>query len=342
MAIRFERVSHESKLLNPLKNFELDTKIIEVRFDPLTGHTSRIVDRFGLAPRSKPDLSELVEKTRNCFFCAGKVENATPKILPEISQEERISIGQAFLFPNLTAFSKYSAVCIYSKDHFIEIHEFTPELIANNIKALVKYVQGVAAYDPSVRYCSINGNYLPPAGSSIMHPHLQCGIDPLPTNQEQELISASEGYFEENGTSFWTDLIQAEKDAGERFIADVGGASWLASFAPIGFYEVRAIVPGRTTIVDLLDKDIEDLGQGISNVLRYYSDNNINSFNLAIYSGPLNGDARHFRVNLRLIARSTFEPWYRSDAAYYERLHWEPVTDSKPETLCTELRQYFK
>lgn len=342
MAIRFEKLSVENKLLNPLKSFELDTKIVEVRIDPLTGHTSRIVDRFGGQPRTKPDISELVEKTRNCFFCAGKVENVTPKILPAISNDERISVGEALLFPNLTAYSAYNGVCIFSREHFIDLADLTPEMIANNLKAHRKYIELIAAYDPSAEYCSINGNYLPPAGSSMIHPHSQCSIDALPTNQELELIVASDDYFEENGRSFWEDLIQTEKDAGERFVADLGRVTWLTSFAPIGFNEVRAIVSERARIIDLLDEDIEFLGRGISNVLRYYSDRNINSFNLAIYSGPLHSNSDHFRVNLRLVARSSFEPWYRSDATYFERLHWEPVTDTKPESLCAELRQYFK
>lgn len=341
MAIRFQKWSIENVLLNPLKNFELDTRVVEVRADPLTGHTSRLIERFGAFPPSRPDVSELIEKSRNCFFCAGKVETVTPKILPAISEEERISVGEALLFPNLAAYSKYNAVGIFSKDHFIEIGDFTPELIANNLRAHCKYIRLVAAYDSSIKYCSINGNYLPPAGSSVVHPHLQSAVDPLPTNQEQELIHASQGYCGEHGRSFWEDLAQAEKENGERFIADIGDVTWLASFAPIGFSEVRAVVSGKMGIPDLLHSDIDALGKGISNVLRYYSDQNINSFNLAIYSGPLKGDARHFRVNLRIIARSSLEPWYRSDATFFERLHWEPVSDRRPEILASELRPYF-
>ena len=36
MAITFEKFQEECKFYNPMKNFELDTNIIEYRLDPLT------------------------------------------------------------------------------------------------------------------------------------------------------------------------------------------------------------------------------------------------------------------------------------------------------------------
>ena len=339
MSIRFEKDVIEAKILNPIKNFELDTKFTEVRRDPLTGRTSRIVDRFGLTP-PKHDISGLIEKTRNCFFCGENVERVTPRIRPEISAEERIKVGKAVLFPNLMAYSKYSGVSIFSKEHFIELGEFTVELIANNLKANRRYVQLVAAFDPSVQYCSINGNYLYPAGSSLPHPHLQSAIDPFPTNVQDEMLRRSEEYFQSHGRVFWQDLVEVEKKQGERYVGAIGSTAWMTSFAPIGFHEVRGIVFGQSSVAALSDADVEALGEGIARVLKFYEDQGLNSFNLAIYSGPISG-AEHFRVNLRLVSRSNLEPYYRSDATCFERLHWESMTDRKPEDICAELRRYF-
>ncbi|MCL5264578.1 MAG: hypothetical protein M1343_05200 [Chloroflexi bacterium] len=342
MGIRFEKEILENKVLNPMKDFQLDTRAIEVRIDPLTGHTSRVVDRFGKRAPSKSNIDAFLQLTRDCFFCAEKVEVVTPRIMPEISSEERIKVGEAILFPNMTAYSNYSAVCIYSTQHFIEIGSFKPELIANNLKAHRRYIKLVAAYDPTVSFCSIIGNYLPPSGGSVIHPHLQSSVDKIPTNQELEMISCSEGYCQENGSSFWDDLVEAERNEEERFIGSTGQVSWLASFAPIGFNEIRAVVADKSRITDLGDDDIESLAMGISAALKYYGANHVNSFNLAIYSGPLRGDAGHFRVNLRLISRSTLEPWYRSDATGFERLFWEPITDRRPEEFCADIRPYFR
>ncbi|MBI4322491.1 MAG: hypothetical protein HY675_28710 [Chloroflexi bacterium] len=339
MAISFDKDILEVQLLNPMKNFALDTKITEVRRDPLTGRTSRIVDRFG-PPPTPHDFSDLIDKTRNCFFCPDKVETLTPRIRPEISSEERIKVGQAILFPNLMAYGKYSGVSIFSGEHFVPLGDFTAELIYNNLKASQRYIQLVAAYDSSVRYCSINGNYLFPAGSSMPHPHLQSCIDPFPTNVQAEMLSCSQRYCEHYGSHFWHDLIQAEREREERYIGAIGNTVWLTSYAPIGFNEVRAVVVGQSSLSALKPEDIEDIGEGLVRVLRFYSDQGFNSFNLAIYSGPLSG-CEDYWVNLRLVSRSNLEPYYRSDATYFERLHWESMTDKKPEDVCLGLRPYF-
>ncbi len=340
MGITFRKDILESRLLNPLKNFELDTKITEIRYDPLTGRNCRITEPHVSPVTGKADLSELIEKSKNCFFCADKVEKVTPKLPPEMSSDERIKIGEAVLFPNLSAYGKYSSVCIYSREHFTELGGLTPELVGNNLKAHQRYVQLVADYDPSVEYCSINANYLPSAGSSLFHPHTQSTIDPMPTNMQRDLVACSQSYYEKNRSVFWLDLVQAEKDQNERYLGSIGNTAWLVSYAPIGFYEVQGVVLGHSSLAQMTSADIEGMGTGISKVLRYYSDKNFNSFNFVVYSGPLRG-SDSFRVCIRIINRSNFEPYYRSDATYFERLHLEGMMDTRPEETAAEMRPYF-
>ena len=52
---------------------------------------------------------------------------------------------------------------------------------------------------------------------------------------------------------------------------------------------------------------------------------------MAIYGAPR--ETRGYPLNLRLLARSTLEPLYRSDATWLERLHWEAAVDVAPEAL---------
>ncbi len=73
---------------------------------------------------------------------------------------------------------------------------------------------------------------------------------------------------------------------------------------------------------------------------RWYETCGYNSFNLALYSGPLSG-AAGFGVNLTMVTRSALTPNYRSDAMHLERLHWEAAVDRPPEALAAELRHYF-
>jgi len=62
---------------------------------------------------------------------------------------------------------------------------------------------------------------------------------------------------------------------------------------------------------------------------------------LAIYSAPLNAPAEHFPLRLRLITRSNYEAYYRSDATFFERLQWESLVTTTPEEVATALRAYF-
>ena len=63
----------------------------------------------------------------------------------------------------------------------------------------------------------------------------------------------------------------------------------MTAFAPLGFNEVRAVVSLRETFLELTDEDRAALALGISRVLSWYELSGYNSFNLALYSGPLSG-----------------------------------------------------
>jgi hypothetical protein len=106
---------------------------------------------------------------------------------------------------------------------------------------------------------------------------------------------------------------------------------WLASFAPLGPCELRAFVPGVASPASLDEDAIEELGAGISTAAGLYAGLGYESFNLAIYGAPPGTDG--YPLNLRMIARSSLAPFYRSDATWLERLHLEAAIDLAPEEL---------
>lgn len=340
MDIQFRRQVVQSHLLNPFKDFALETVPVEIRWDPLLAHTSRIIQR-SLRPTSRPDLAKVIDRTSNCQFCAANVETMTPRILPEISDEPRIRSGRAVLFPNIAAYSKYSGVSIFSTDHFVPLSEFSPELIADALRVNRRYAELVFAHDREARFCSISANCLPSAGGSMVHPHAQVSLDPVATTIPRLEAQAGLEYWQQQGSAYWRDLVATEKQRGERYVGRIGGSEWLAAFAPLGFDEVQAVVPGRSTLLELSDGDIRDLADGLSRVLRYYSDTMHNSYNMAIYSAPLDAPSEHFPLHLRLITRSNYEAYYRSDATFFERLHWESLVTTTPEEIAAALRGYF-
>jgi galactose-1-phosphate uridylyltransferase len=76
---------------------------------------------------------------------------------------------------------------------------------------------------------------------------------------------------------------------------------------------------------------VRELADGIAAALRLYDELGFSSFNMAINGAP--PATRGYPLNLRLVARSTLEPLYRSDATWLERLHWEAAVDVAPEAL---------
>jgi galactose-1-phosphate uridylyltransferase len=115
---------------------------------------------------------------------------------------------------------------------------------------------------------------------------------------------------------------------------------WLASFAPTGFNEVRAFVPGAVSPGDLTDERVEELGGGIATILNLYAELGFESFNMALYGAP--PSTAGYMLNLRLVCRSNLDSSYRSDVTYFERLHWQAMVDTSPEELATKARRLFK
>ena len=323
-----------SEILHPAQDFQPQRGQVEVRWDPLTGHSARLVSSAGqLLPPSDFDLAALAAETqRSCFFCAPRVEEVTPRLLPAIHAEGRIRRNQALLFPNILTYSQYSSVSIYSPNlHFIPLGKMTGRLVADNLAVQVEFIQAVMRFDENAIWASINANHMLPAGSSLFHPHVQSSVDPVPSTMQHMLADLPSDRFH--------DYLETEKRLGERYLGSTGGVEWLASFAPQGFNELRALVPGIASPAQLEPERIEELGEGIARMLNLYAELGYQSFNMALFGAP---PAQHgYVLNLRLVCRSNLKPLYRSDVTYFERLHWQAMVDRSPEELAERARVHL-
>lgn len=315
-------------------------KSLEVRFDPLLGTSSRIAEGVVLSKADEDALAPLQAPNSNCPFCPDRLSRVTPKVLEAIHLGGRLEQGESVLFPNLVPYSQYAAVAVVSQRHWLPLSGFTRQRLFDNLSVAVDYVRKVHAFDPRAENCAYNINYLYPSGGSLPHAHAQVYLDPHPTTLMRLQREASIAYWTAQGRPYWEDLVAAEEARGLRFVARVGRTRWITAFAPIGFNEVRAVVPDCETILDLTDDDLNALSAGISRVLRWYELTEYNSFNLALYSGPLN-NSRGCRVHLSMITRTAMLPYYRSDAMHMERLHWEAAVDRAPEYIAGDLRAHF-
>ncbi|MEJ2666521.1 MAG: hypothetical protein P8Z81_05390 [Deinococcales bacterium] len=337
MPIDFHGETIEARVPSP-DGSEVTVRTVEVRRDPLLGTSSRIAEGVKLQRADPEALARLQAPDPRCPFCGDGLEARTPRIDPAISAEPRIRQGEAVLFPNLVPYSQYAAVAIFTRRHWLAVDAFSEALIADNLGASLRYVRAVHEADPDARHCAWNVNYLFPSGGSLPHPHAQVFVDPFATTMMRLQSEAGERYFHEHGSSFWDDLAETERRAGTRFLWDVGSTAWMTAFAPIGFNDVRAVVRGKATLLELDEADVADLATGMARVLRGYAALGFNSFNASLASGPLDGSAS-FRVNLTMVTRTAMLPYYRSDAMYLERLHWEAAVGRTPETCAADLRR---
>ena len=345
MKIEFNKHVSQAVFLSPLKNFELDSQEIETRLDPLTGCTTKV--RTGRKAWQQVYLTDeklLAEiagqSIGRCFFCPDKVYESTPKYPEELIPGGRIVVGEACLFPNLFAQKEHSAIAVISRQHFVPLGEFTTEMLANAFKACSIYFHKLYEKKP-IRYAEIGFNYLFPAGASIPHPHLQALASDWPYFLIANLLEHSQEYYTKAAVSFWEDLVQTEKEVGERYLSRLGNTEWLVPFAPLREDEVHGLVRNKSNFLEFDDSDWEGLAEGISRVFKYYQDKGLSSCNFALYSGPLNEKLDYLWAGVRIVSRSSVQAQPINDVWYSQNILNDGMVAEPPEEVASSLRSYF-
>ncbi|MFO7997304.1 MAG: hypothetical protein R6U93_09275, partial [Dehalococcoidia bacterium] len=242
-----------------------------------------------------------------------------------------------YVFPNLFPRTEFEAVVTSPEIHYLNLGQFTKELLYNSLTAAFECVRRVHSLSNSLAYPVVGTNYLPPAGASLIHFHQQIAMQQVPFNRIRDLIECSTKYAEAENSNFWQDFMAVN---GERKIRQVGNVYWYVPFAPTGFCEVRAMV-NVSNFLQFEAEDIGNLAAGLSNVLRYYHYRGFDSFNCIIYSGSLE-KANGFRAGLSIVARPNARPNYLSiDSWFMPLMLGETVVPERPEDLVSEIRSYF-
>ena len=342
--IAFRREVLPSRILARNKSGEFKEAEIplEFRFDPLTGRTCRIV-QYSPERIIRPDLADLEKRSKEltCPFCAPLVEQITPRFPPDLIPEGTIRRGKALAFPNNGPYDVYGMVVVISDRHFIPLAEFDAETVFNALSAAHSYIKSVQRFDPKAKYHFIAWNYMPPSGGSLVHPHLQSNAGYYPTTYQKSILEASESYYKEKGTNYWSDLLEQEKKTGERYLGKIGGTEWLTSFVPSGrLSDTLVIFPGKTSILELTDKDLRDFAAGLLKVFGYIDGLNLISFNMSTYSGF---DSGQFWTHARITPRGMllYSPLETSDQFYYQILQDENICIIPPETAAARQRKRF-
>jgi len=294
-----------------------------------------------LQPARRPDLTELTAKPAFRPFDAEHLETATFPFPAELTIEGRIRLGKAVVVPNILAYATHSAVGIYDPGrHFLDLDDLTPSIVGDTLAAMVRHAQAVRRLNPAALWSSINGNYLPPSGSSLVHPHVQSAHDAYGLTGQRFLVEQSRAWKEEQHGSYWTTLVDQEA-GGPRWVGHAGRVAWLTPFASSGFHEAWAVVSGAADVTELTGEDSRALGQGLSQVLGAYRAWNLTSFNFAVIGGGPQAREHGHQVVLKVLSRANPEPMYRSDATYFERLYGEALIDLSPEEVADGVRARF-
>ena len=328
--------------LNPFDGFEPKDMPIEERYDETTGVASRILP-YRVHPARKPDTDAYVEKSPEsiCPFCTELFEKLTPKFTPDIVKGGKFKKGSAFLFPNAFHYDAANAVAILSSHHFIPVDQMTAETMRDGFAVCRDYFFRIAELQKGYQYCSINWNYMPPAGGGLIHPHLQTIVGKKPTNFMRRLLASAQNYMvASDGGNLWRNILVMEEEANERYIVSTGTISWLTAFSPKGMAgEVDFYFKDKTSFFDLTEANFDEMLLGLSRVFLYLYVNNYMSFNLSLYA-TMTPD-KNFWVQGKIMPRFELNPLGTSDINYFEKLHDEIICPIAPEQLCKELRSYF-
>lgn len=341
MAIEFKKFSRVSKFLDPRNNFAEKDFPIEFRIDPLTKDMG-LVRELRQSRSEKPDLPGLLAKSleRGCPFCLENIDEVTPKFTPDFYPEGRIKVGEATVLPNALPYMPYSAITVVGPKHFVSLLDFTQQILSDAFIASQTYLKRVYEYDPEAKYCCVMWNYMPPANSSQIHPHLQVFASYFLPAYNQILLDTSKQYHDENGTNYWSDFIAEEKRLQERYITTIGNTLWLTSFVPRApQLDILTLFQGKESFLSLPQEDIESFCQGLTKIFKYMDDQNFYSFNLCLYSGIIGEDS--FWTQARIIQRGTFPPMGISDIGNIQLLLDIKPCLRYPESICQELKAYF-
>ncbi|MFC2949745.1 hypothetical protein [Virgibacillus sediminis] len=304
----------------------------EVRFDPLTGESSRLVVDPGMKQLEKVyHRNQMKESRENCPLCPENLEKLTPVFQKVINPEGRIRQGSAVVYPNMFPYGKHNGVVVVSEEHYLPLKEFTVEMIQDAFQAAQQYIQQVLRAEQDVMYVSVNWNHLPQADGSTLHPQLHGVVSESATNY-QSLFDRKSRAFQENHRREYLSWLYEHEKGGERWVGEKGSVAWIHAFAPKGHYDVQAIFKGVTDIKDIKQQDWNDFAHGLKAVFHTLEQEGLDGFNLSLtFSNE--GSPAHARIIP--VGHST------TGIHAFQTLHQEPIVYKNPEEAARKVKKYF-
>lgn len=288
--------------------------MLQYRTEHLTGLRCRISpDRL---KRQIDQSIYLPSNADGCPFCRDAVMTVTPTF----PDGNRVILGESVTFPNLFPFGEGHIVTVLTREHAVV--NFSRQQI---VDALLSQIEALGRADG---YASINWNFLPSAGASLVHPHMQGLSDSHPSRIVDAYFAASEQYRKKQGRNYW-DVVREQERVSDRYLFG-DEILWSAHAVPVGEREVRGILP--ITTLDEMENYTDLMARGILEIISLYRELGTFAFNMSIFFDKCGND-HGFRAFCSMISRINPNPSSTSDSAFMERLHLEPVIMTLPEDL---------
>jgi len=312
---------------DPFQQFKEAQRINEIRYCPLTGRSTRVLG-LSLKEFAPTDRTAMIEESaKTCPFCPQLIDALTPKFVPPL--KEQYIVGNARCFPNAFPYDENNAVVTITSEHYVPVNGFTHIMLQEALECALLFLADI---DPKkYPYQSINWNYMPVAGSSLVHPHLQIIASSTPSSYYVDILTNLE-----KNTNLFTDYLNTEKSLNERLIATLGDSTWLVAFAPMGQFDILGFFHQSTPLHTLTGK-LNTLITYIRKTLQFLHSKKIDNFNMALYSIVHNNS---FLPHIRICPRVTFPPYATSEVNYLQMLHNDSFTLLKPEIIAEEFKAF--
>lgn len=287
---------------------------LQYRTEHLTGLRCRISpDRL----KRQIDQSVYIPSNNDgCPFCP----DAVMMVTPTFPDGNRIIRGESVTFPNLFPFGEGHIVTVMTRDH--AVMTFSRQQM---VDALLAQIEALSQADG---YASINWNFLPSAGASLVHPHMQGLSDSHPSRIVELYLDASDQYQKKQSRNYWAAVRDQERSSERYLFGDE--ILWSAHAVPVGEREVRGILP--ISALEEMENYADLLARGILEIISLYRKLGTYAFNMSVFFDKKGSD-HGFRAFCSMISRINPNPSSTSDSAFMERLHLEPVIMTLPEDL---------
>ncbi len=314
-------------LKDPFQQFKEAQRVNEIRYCPLTGKSTRVLG-LSLKEFATADRSAMIEESqKTCPFCPGLIDALTPKFTPPL--QEQYTSGNARCFPNAFPYDENNAVVTITSQHYVPVNGFTHQMLQEALECALIFLSDIDS--EKYPYQSINWNYMPVAGSSLVHPHFQIIASSTPSNYYVDILANLE-----KNPNLFMDYLNTEKSLNERLIEVMGDSTWLIAFAPRGQFDILGILHECTPLHTLTGK-LDSVITYIRKTLQFFHHKKIDNFNMAFYSIANN---KLFLPHIRLCPRVTFPPYATSEINYLQMLHNDSFTLLKPEIITEEFKAF--